>query len=495
MIDYDVCVIGGGPAGYAAAMRAIDYGKKVVLIEKEKLGGAGLYDGVLSSKTMWEYSQTVLNAKKHINSGNLKLDVQWKDMKKTIQEAIFERSFQLSCHLKILQEEDKKHLFKLERGKATLIDKHSIQIEGKKKTKIITAENIVLATGSKPRILPHIDIDEKTILSSDGITHLDDFPKSMVILGAGVIGCEFASIFANIGKTKVYIIDKQDRILPFEDEDISQLISKNLSRKGVHIHKNSQLVKMEIIDGEVEYTLEDEQGKQEIFKVEKALVSIGRVPNTNNLGLENLKINLGPRGHIIDENTRTNIPNIYAVGDLTSHMALVNVAELEGRHAIEQMYDKPEPLSYKNISSIMFLDPEVATVGMNEQQARSKDLDYRLVKLDYSTVARAIAMRQTEGFIKILVTDDDEMRILGMRALGAHASSIIQAVALLISMNKGIDALVNLIHPHPSIIEGVQEAVRMLRGNPIFKSAIFNDKLKCYRFSDGEITRLDNLLD
>ena len=143
----------------------------------------------------------------------------------------------------------------------------------------------------------------------------------------------------------------------------------------------------------------------------------------------------------------------------------------------------------------MFLDPEVATVGMNEQQARSKDLDYRLVKLDYSTVARAIAMRQTEGFIKILVTDDDEMRILGMRALGAHASSIIQAVALLISMNKGIDALVNLIHPHPSIIEGVQEAVRMLRGNPIFKSAIFNDKLKCYRFSDGEITRLDNLLD
>ena len=495
MIDYDVCVIGGGPAGYAAAMRAIDYGKKVVLIEKEKLGGAGLYDGVLSSKTMWEYSQTVLNAKKHINSGNLKLDVQWKDMKKTIQEAIFERSFQLSCHLKILQEEDKKHLFKLERGKATLIDKHSVQIEGKKKTKIITAENIVLATGSKPRILPHIDIDEKTILSSDGITHLDDFPKSMVILGAGVIGCEFASIFANIGKTKVYIIDKQDRILPFEDEDISQLISKNLSHKGVHIHKNSQLVKMEIINGEVEYTLEDKQGKQEIFKVEKALVSIGRVPNTNNLGLENLKINLGPRGHIIDENTRTNIPNIYAVGDLTSHMALVNVAELEGRHAIEQMYDKPEPLSYKNISSIMFLDPEVATVGMNEQQARSKDLDYRLVKLDYSTVARAIAMRQTEGFIKILVTDDDEMRILGMRALGAHASSIIQAVALLISMNKGIDTLVNLIHPHPSIIEGVQEAVRMLRGNPIFKSAIFNDKLKCYRFSDGEITRLDNLLD
>ena len=169
---------------------------------------------------------------------------------------------------------------------------------------------------------------------------------------------------------------------------------------------------MEIIEGEVEYTLEDEHGKQKIFKVEKALVSIGRVPNTNNLGLENLKINLGPRGHIIDENTRTNIPNIYAVGDLTSHMALVNVAELEGRHAIEQMYDKPEPLSYKNISSIMFLDPEVATVGMNEQQARSKDLDYRLVKLDYSTVARAIAMRQTEGFIKILVTDDDEMRIL-----------------------------------------------------------------------------------
>jgi dihydrolipoamide dehydrogenase len=495
MRDFDVCVIGGGPAGYAAAMRAIDFGKRVILVEKGKLGGAGVYDGVLTSKTMWEFSQGVLSAKEHINSGNLKLDIQWKDLIKTVNEAIFDRSFQLSCHLKILEEEEKKHLFHLERGLAEFIDKNTIKVKGKKKDKVITADNIVIATGSTPRKLPNIEIDEKAIMSSDGIGHMDDFPESMVILGAGVIGCEFASIFANIGKTKVYIIDKQDRILPFEDEDISELISNNLTKKNVHIHKNTQLKRMNIVNGRVEYELLDKDGASHIFNVEKALISIGRIPNTSKLNLQKIGVVTAPSGHITDENTRTNIDNIYAVGDLTKHMALVNVAELEGRHAVEQMYGNPEPLTYKNISSIMFLDPEVATVGLNEQQARSMDRDYCLVKMDYSCITRAIAMRKTEGFLKILVTDDDDMKILGMRALGAHASSIIQAVALLISMNKGIDELINLIHPHPSIIEGVQEAARMLRGNPIFKSSVFNDMIKCYRYKDGKISPLDQLLD
>ena len=494
MDQYDVCIIGGGPAGYAAAMRAIDYGKKVVLIEKGKLGGAGLYDGALTSKTMWEFSQNVLTARKQIDSSNLRLDVQWPDFIKTVNEAIFDRSFQLSCHLKILQEEEKNHLFKMERGTASLIDKNTVQITKKSKAKKIKSKFIVLATGSTPRKLPNIEIDEKVILSSDGIGHIKDFPKSMVILGAGVIGCEYATIFANIGKTKVNIIDKQDRILPFEDTDISNLISENFEKKGIEIHKESQLTRMEIINGQVEYELTDKDGNASIHHVEKALVSVGRIPNTKGLGLEEIGVEMTDRGHIKDVNTRSSVKNIFAVGDLTSHMALVNVGELEGRHAIEQMFDKPEPITYTNISSIMFLDPEVATVGLNEQQAQALGIDYRVVKMDYSCIARAIAMRKTNGFFKILVTDDENMNILGMRALGEHASSTIQAVSLLISMNKGVDELANLIHPHPSIIEGIQECARMLRGNPIFKSSVFNDKLQCYRYCKGKTIPLDVLI-
>jgi len=491
---YDVCIIGGGPAGYAAAMRAIDYGKKVVLIEKNKLGGAGLYDGALTSKTMWEFSQNVLTTRKQIDSSNLRLDVQWSDFIKTVNEAIFERSFQLSCHLKILQEEEKNHLFKMERGTAKLLDKNTVEITKNEKSKNIKSDYIVLATGSIPRKLPNIEIDEKVILSSDGIGHIKDFPKSMVILGAGVIGCEYATIFANIGKTKVYIIDKQDRILPFEDKDISTLISENFEKKDIVIHEESQLTRMEIINGQVEYELTDKNGNTSIHHVEKALISVGRIPNTKGLGLEKIGVEMTDRGHVKDINTRSSVKNIFAVGDLTSHTALVNVGELEGRHAIEQMFDKPEPITYTNISSIMFLDPEVATVGLNEQQAQALSIDYRLVKMDYSCIARAIAMRKTNGFFKILVTDDDDMKILGMRALGEHASSTIQAVSLLISMNKGVDELANLIHPHPSIIEGIQECARMLRGNPIFKSSVFNDKLQCYRYYKGKSIPLDVLI-
>ncbi|HEY8401630.1 MAG TPA: pyridine nucleotide-disulfide oxidoreductase, partial [Cytophagaceae bacterium] len=190
-------------------------------------------------------------------------------------------------------------------------------------------------------------------------------------------------------------------------------------------------------------------------------------------------------GVIENFDSQTSVPNIYVVGDLTADIALVNVAELEGRHAIEKMFGvTTKPLSYKNISTIMFLNPEMAGVGMNEQEARKRGLCYKVVSMDYSLIPRAIAMRDTNGFFKIIVTNDDEMKILGMRAVGEHASSAIQAVALLISMDKGIEELSELIHPHPSIIEGIQECVRMLNGKPILKPEIFKDTLKCKAFNE-----------
>jgi dihydrolipoamide dehydrogenase len=317
--------------------------------------------------------------------------------------------------------------------------------------------------------------------------HMDEFPKSLVILGAGVIGCEFATMLSNFGKTKVYLIDKADRILPFEDEDISRVVSDQLKEMGAVVHGSSNLKRMEVVDGEVEYELVHQDGSTEVIRVEKALLSVGRVPNVESLNLENAGVQMSRRGlHIEDIDTQTNI---------SGHLALVNVGEREARHAVVKMFaDFPiEPIHYNNISTIMFLSPEVAAVGINEQDAIEKNIAVRVAKIDYTMIARAIAMRLTNGFFKIIVTDDDEMKILGMRAVGEHASSAIQGVALLMYMNRGIDELANVILPHPSIGEGIQECVRMLLGNSIYKSSVFADKLQCYSLKNGEKIDLNHI--
>ena len=316
----------------------------------------------------------------------------------------------------------------------------------------------------------------------------------MVVLGAGVIGCEFATIFSAFGKTAVYLIDKADRILPFEDEDVAKVVTDNLEAQGACVHHGASLKRMEVKNGKVEYELEFKDGHNEILLVDKALISIGREPNVKGLGLENAGIKLNARGGIWNEDTQTNISNIYVAGDVTTEVALVNVGEREARHAVVRMFGPiVKPLNYKNISTIMFLNPEVAAVGMSEQDLTAKGIPHKVVKLDYTTNARAIAMRKTKGFFKIIVTNDNAMRILGMRVVGEHASSAIQAVAYLIYTNQGIRELADMMHPHPSIIEGVQECLRMLLNKSIYKPYIFTDRLKCYVSENGVCTPVKSL--
>ena len=488
---YDLIIIGGGPTGYAGAMRALDFKKKVLLIEKKHIGGAGVYDGVLTSKTLWEMSQKISSIREMIPD----YEADFEYINKTVKEAIFERKTQMTVHIQLLQTQAT-NLFHYEKGTAQFVDKHTISITKENgRIKTVSAENILIASGSRPRYLPNIPIDEHIIMTSDGVKNLTEFPKSLVVLGAGVIGCEFATIFSNIGKTKVYLIDKADRILPFEDEDVAELISESLEKNGATIHHGSSLKRMEIKDGKVEYELEYKDGKTEIINVEKALVSVGRVANVEGLGLEKVGVKLNERGSIWDDDTQTNISHIYVAGDVTTEMALVNVGEREARHAVVRMFGPTiKPLSYQNISTIMFLNPEVASVGMSEQDCKKKGIAHKVVKLDFSINARAIAMRKTKGFFKIIVTNDNGMRILGMRVVGEHASSAIQAVAYLIHTNQGIKELADMMHPHPSIIEGVQECLRMLLGKSIYKPSVFKDKLKCYVCENGTCTPIESLM-
>ncbi|SMG10086.1 dihydrolipoamide dehydrogenase [Marivirga sericea] len=492
MKHYDLVIIGAGPSGYAAAMRAIDLKKKTLLIEKSTLGGAGITNGALSSKTLWELSRDMLAFRKNLDRYHLEPPkAVWKEIQVEVQNAVQERVHLLDSHLQELQNNPKYATYiDFIEGEASIISEHLVEIETLDERLAFETDYIIIATGSRPRFLPNIPIDEKYILTSDGIEQMEDFPESMVIVGAGVIGCEYATIFSGFGQTKVYLIDKGDSILPFEDADVVAVIEKNLEAQGVHIHRNSSLSRMERENGKVRYTLNFSDGHQETFEVDKALVSVGRVPNYEKIWKEAVPIKMGKRG-VEDHDTNTSVKNIYAVGDITADINLVNVGELEGRYAVEKIYGSPKrKLVYENISTIMFLNPEVAGVGYNEKTAQAKGLNYKVVTTDYSTIARAVAKRNTQGFIKLLVTDDDEMQILGMRVVGEQASAAIQAVALLISMEKGIEELAECVHPHPSITEGIQESVRALLGKSILKSGLLKDKVNCYCYDCNKKERV-----
>ena len=487
MEKFDLIVIGAGPSGYAAAMRALDFRKKTLIIEKETVGGAGVSNSALSSKTWWELARETASFRKNLKRFNIKIpSINYKEIQDEVRLAVKERKSMLEEHLFLMQSTPGySDLLTFKKGTAKLFGQNEIEIVGEHSKETVYGDYIILATGSRPRQLPGITVDERIVMTSDGIEHMDEFPESMVIVGAGVIGCEYATIFSGFGKTKVHLIDKGDRILPFEDEDVVAVIERNMENNGVLIHRNSRLTNLEVKNGRVEYELEYNDGTKATFNVAKALISVGRVPNYEELWAESVNITIGKRG-IEDNDTQTNISNIFAVGDITADISLVNVGELEGRYAVERIFGNPQrKLVYENISTIMFLQPEVAGVGLNETQAHEKNVDYKVVTLDYSCIPRAIAKRNTQGFIKLLVTNDDEMKILGMKVVGNHASSAIQAVALLISMNKGVEELAECVHPHPSITEGIQECVRMLLGKSLFKPYALKGRLSCRTSTAG----------
>jgi dihydrolipoamide dehydrogenase len=496
MSDFDITVIGGGPSGYAAAMRAWDFGKRVCLIERARLGGTGVHNGALSSKTMWELSRDYRGATRTDRGFTTTgLEVRYEGVCEAVRQATALKVDHMTRQLRELAAPLPGHhpgSITWIRGTAKFVDAHTLTVEDPDsgESRHVRSAHFIIATGSRPRTLPNIEVDGEAILNSDHIESLSKFPKSLVVLGAGVVGCEYATIFANFGQTKVYVIDRAERILPFEDVDVSRLCSSNFERKGVTIHHRASLVSMHRVDDEVEYTIEHSTGGRETIRVEKALVSVGREPNAGSLDLGAAGVQLGPQGQIVVDDTQTSVPHIWAAGDVTLDIALVSIGEIEGRHAVERICNGDvAPLAYDNLSTIMFLDPEVAAIGINEQDAQKKRIPYRVAVYGYKLVNRAIAMRATDGFVKLLVSDDDEMRILGMRALGVHASTTLEAVSLMMMAGRSVRELAELLHPHPAVTEGLQDCVRMLLGTSIHKPEVFRNDLRLSRVTyadDGQ---------
>lgn len=479
-------------------MRLWDLGRSVALVERSRIGGAGVFNGALSSKTLWELSRDYRKVRRRDRGYRVEdVSVHFEAVATVVEEATAAKSAQMRQQLHELGSPRTgcPGCITLVEGAARFLDPHTIRVDATESghSRVLTADHFVIATGSHPRELPEVPVDGHRIITSDHIGALDRFPKSMVVLGAGVVGCEFATIFANFGQTKVYIIDRADRILPFEDEDIARVCSRNLEAQGVTIHHAAKLVSMRSIDDDVEYTIEHRSGGRETIRVDQALVSVGRVPSTEGLDLAAAGIEVDAGGHIRVEDTRTAVPHIHAVGDVTLDVALVSIGEIEGRHAAEAICGADPPaLCYDNLSTIMFLDPEVAAIGLNEQQAQKDRIPYRVAVYGYSLVNRAIAMRATDGFVKLLVTDDDHLRILGMRALGVHASTALEAVSFMMHHGRSVRELAELLHPHPAVTEGLQDCVRMLIGTSIYKPQVFRNELRLSRITyddDGRVQR------
>lgn len=482
---FDLVIIGSGPAGFSAAMRAIDYKKSVCIIEKSHLGGAGVMNGALSSKTMWElsrdYSIASSISRGYRASG---LSVDYNKVQKTILQAAKQKQLQMLSQIETFNKKSDNHgSVELIYGKASFIDSHTVEVTGKNGFEIINGDNFIIATGSRPRHLPDLEIDNTRIIDSDGVLKLKEFPQRMIIIGSGIIGCEFATMFSNYNQTEVHLLDRQHKVLPGEDDDISKFVSDSLADNGVIIHHTANLRCIRKKADCLEVVLDYNDGHSSVIEVDVALVAVGRVPNLDNIGLENVNIKTTERGFLnINESCAINdfkACNIFAAGDVTGHAQLYAVGELQGRYLIEALYgNKAFPLTYDNMPTLMFFKPAVASVGMNEKMCQEQNIAYKAATYSNILVNRTIAMRNTQGFVKIIVSDDDKNRILGMRAAGPQASTLISSIAFQINQKSTIKDIRSNIHPHPSISEGVQECLRVFNETSIFKPEAFPDFIK-----------------
>ncbi|CEM19428.1 unnamed protein product [Vitrella brassicaformis CCMP3155] len=534
---YDLCIVGGGAAGFAAAVRAWDFGRKVCLVNKGPLGGASLAAGALSSKVMWQLSRQF----RHLQSINKRYhpDVQdaestrtYQHIKTSVGESVDFKRHHFEMHLAGLSKRMRYSAREdggggmvdwQEVADAKFLDKHRLGVRGPEGHEgVIEAEHFLIATGSRPRELPSIPVYGKYVVTSDHLLSFDQFPKRLMIIGAGVIGCEFAAIFGNFGFSQVHLInERRPRLLPQEDEDLAAFITSNFAMGGVHIHNNVKVIGVDIDEAkqEVEVTIgvlppspSDDQPQaqpqtqefieEKKIRVDKVLLSVGRVPNTDTLALEKAGVTLGSGGALEVEKKSLAVagaPHISAAGDVTVDVGLVSVAEMEARYAVEMMFghkNPATPLNYHNVSSIMFLRPEVACVGMNESEARRRQIAHKVATLRLDVVNRAVIDWNLShdtgrvdpdrcGFVKMIVTDDDYKKLLGMRAVGVDASAVIQSAALLIAQGDSVRYLEGVLHPHPAITEGVLEVCRLLSGRSIYKPHIF-DACRVTHFSRKE---------
>lgn len=456
---YDVTIIGGGPGGYVAAIRAAQFGLKVAVIEEKEMGGTCLNWGCIPTKSLLHSAEMYHAAMHSADSGifgdNIRFDYAIIASKK---DAVVK---QLRSEVEYLV---KNNGVAILHGRGIIKDKNTIEVTGKDKQMINTGK-IIIATGSRPfkPVIPGIDGNK--VLDSDGVLSSITCPDHVVIIGGGVIGVEFATIYNSLGK-EVAIIEMMDNILPGIDIEISQALRKSLERKGIKIYTSSKVTSIQSSAKAVCVFVNS--GKENRCEGDIVIVAIGRKPNCENIGFENIGIDL-ERGFIkVNESMETSVKDIYAIGDVTGKVLLAHVASEQGLVAAANSAGKNQKMDYSIIPGCIYTSPEVATVGLSEAEAIEKGFQIKTGKFPISANGKSMIMGEKEGFIKI-ITEKSTGEILGTHIFGPRATDMISEICVAMKLESTIEEVANTIHPHPTVSEIIMEAAHDVEGISIHK--------------------------
>jgi dihydrolipoamide dehydrogenase len=460
---FDLIVIGSGPGGYVAAIRAAQLGLRVACVEDQHLGGVCLNIGCIPTKAL-------------LTSALLA-----KEMKDVERHGIIARD--VTFDIGPAQERSRRVADQMAKGVGHLFKKYKVahiegfgRLKGKGKVEVEGADgnksthetvHIIIATGSKPRDLPTLRIDEDRIWSSTGALLQARAPGSLFIVGAGAIGMEFADVYGSFG-TQVTIVEALDRILPLEDAEISKFMERVYTKRGMEIHTKARFESAKIGKNGVTVTFTDSKGTSHSKDVDYVLSAVGRVPNSSGLGLETVGVKVSEKGFIVvDELMRTNVPGVYAIGDVAGNQLLAHKASHEGIVCVEHIAGQGHgTVDYGNVPNCTYCDPEVASVGLTEEQAKAKGYDIQVGKFPWVGVGRAVAAGHTDGFVKI-IRDKKYSEIVGAHIVGSHATELIAEFVVGRHLESTVEEMERAMHPHPTLSEGVSEAALAALGRPI----------------------------
>lgn len=445
-----VVVIGGGPGGYVAAIRAAQLGGEVTLVEKENLGGTCLNVGCIPTKALLHAAELYEEAKEGAKYGVIASDVKVDFAK--VQERKKAVTKQLVNGVKGLLASNK---VKVVNGEAAFIGKDTVEVKTEKGTETIKADKFIIATGSIPAKPPIPGIDSKQCIDSTGALELQDVPKSMVIVGGGVIGVEIATLYSALG-SKITIIEMLDEILPMMDGELTKMIRTKLAKKGVEIYTGTKVMSFKDAGANVDVTVQMSDGTTKVFSGEKALISIGRRTNTASIGMDRAGI-VNDRGRItVNDKMETNVPGIYAIGDCTGQIMLAHIASAQGEVAAENALGHISVFDSKTNPSCVYTKPEFASVGLTEEAAKAQGVEYIVGKFPLAANGKSMIMGE-DGMIKI-IAGKKYKEILGAHILGPRATDLIGELALAIGMEATIDEVIATIHAHPTVAESIKEA-------------------------------------
>lgn len=449
IIKVDLAVLGGGPGGYVASIRASKMGLKTAVIERDYLGGVCLNCGCIPTKTLYHVA-FILNEIKKAKDFGIDVSEPKLDFKKTMAR----KDQIIEMQRKGLKSHFKKNNIELIKGSGRIIARDRVAVRTLDSQEIeVEAKNIIIATGSSAANVKPFDLSEKGVVDNAGILSIEEIPKSLLIIGGGVIGSEFANIFSSL-ETKVTIIELLPRILSTEDEDVSKVIYNVFRKKGIEIFTDTIVEKVEKSGDDFICTA---SGGNKIT-ADKVLISVGRRPNSSDIGIEKAGVEVDQKGYIkVDSHLRTNVRGIYAVGDVIGGLQLAHVASEEGKIAAENIAGKNKEMDYSVVPWAVFTSPEIGTVGINEAQAGKKNIKVCTGIFPFSSSGKAYISGETEGFIKV-VTDSETGEILGAQMVGPRATDLVHEIAVAMKGEILVDDLVSTIHAHPTFSESVLEA-------------------------------------